>query len=220
MDVLKSEILELLDKDKEFRYTVAGYLGLSEILKKLGDLTEGQAKLREDFGKLVEEQSRLAKEQAKLREDFGQMYAQFSARFEEHDKKFNEIALELRSLRKEIGGLGETLGVLVEDYLIEKFGDDLRRRGLGLEEIRSLMVEGREIDAVFRDNEAIVIEVKSVVRGEDVRNLARKQEIVERTFKRPTRALIAGIRIDSAAENLAKDLRIEVLRRLPRKQIL
>ncbi|MBS7609783.1 hypothetical protein KEJ36_05610 [Candidatus Bathyarchaeota archaeon] len=198
MDVLKSEILELLDKDKEFRYAVAGYLGLSEILKRLGDLTDGQTKLREDFGKL---------------------YAQFSLRFEEHDRKFNEIALELKSLRKEVGGLGETLGVLVEDYIIEKFGDELRRRGLSLEEIRSLTVEGKEIDAVFRDNEAIVVEVKSVVRGEDIRDLARKQEIIERAFKRPTRAIIAGIRVDSAAENLAKDLRIEVLRRLPRKQI-
>ncbi|MEM3833392.1 MAG: hypothetical protein QW128_07385 [Thermoprotei archaeon] len=31
---LKKEFLSLLEKDVEFRYTVAGYLGLSEILKK------------------------------------------------------------------------------------------------------------------------------------------------------------------------------------------
>ncbi|WP_440059595.1 hypothetical protein ACSU1N_00075 [Thermogladius sp. 4427co] len=33
--VLKKEFLELLESDKEFRYAVAGYLGLSEILKRL-----------------------------------------------------------------------------------------------------------------------------------------------------------------------------------------
>jgi len=38
---LKKEFLELLEKDLEFRYTVAGYLGLSEILKRLDRLEEG-----------------------------------------------------------------------------------------------------------------------------------------------------------------------------------
>jgi len=41
METLKREILELLDKDVEFRYAVAGYLGLSEIMKKLDTLIEG-----------------------------------------------------------------------------------------------------------------------------------------------------------------------------------
>jgi hypothetical protein len=35
MEDLKREFLELLDRDLEFRYAVAGYLGLSEILKRL-----------------------------------------------------------------------------------------------------------------------------------------------------------------------------------------
>jgi hypothetical protein len=32
---LKRKFLSLLEKDVEFRYAVAGYLGLSEILKKM-----------------------------------------------------------------------------------------------------------------------------------------------------------------------------------------
>jgi hypothetical protein len=39
---LKREFLELLDKDLEFRYAVAGCLGLSEILKRLDSLTKEQ----------------------------------------------------------------------------------------------------------------------------------------------------------------------------------
>jgi hypothetical protein len=32
---LKEKFLELLDKDKEFRYAVAAYLGLADILRRL-----------------------------------------------------------------------------------------------------------------------------------------------------------------------------------------
>jgi len=63
LESLKKEFLELLDKDLEFRYTVAGYLGLSEILRRLDKIAEEQVKLRE-------EQVRLMEEQVKLREDF------------------------------------------------------------------------------------------------------------------------------------------------------
>lgn len=48
MEALKKEMLELLDKDLEFRYAVAGYLGLSEVLKRLDAIAEEQVKLRED----------------------------------------------------------------------------------------------------------------------------------------------------------------------------
>jgi len=52
MNALKKEFLELLDKDIEFRYAIAGYLGLSEILKRLDALAEEQVKLREDLNKI------------------------------------------------------------------------------------------------------------------------------------------------------------------------
>jgi len=76
MNKLKEEFLELLEKDKEFRYTVAGYLGLSEILKRLDRLEEGQNKLFEsqkriweNIEKLWENQNRLWENQNKLWEE-------------------------------------------------------------------------------------------------------------------------------------------------------
>jgi len=42
---LKKEFLDLLEKDREFRYTVAGYLGIREILERLDDIAEEQARL-------------------------------------------------------------------------------------------------------------------------------------------------------------------------------
>ncbi|MEM4281473.1 MAG: hypothetical protein QW470_06580 [Candidatus Caldarchaeum sp.] len=53
---LRREFIELLEKDEEFRYTVAGYLGLSEILKELKNLREGQSKLWEEVRSFRERQ--------------------------------------------------------------------------------------------------------------------------------------------------------------------
>jgi hypothetical protein len=41
---LKEKFLELLDKDKEFSYTVAAYLGLDDILRRLDKFEETQTK--------------------------------------------------------------------------------------------------------------------------------------------------------------------------------
>jgi len=239
---LREELVKLLREDREFRRRVASALGLPRIslsaeLRALREDFEKMytqfssrfdesdkkfAALREDFNLRFEEHD---KKIEALRQDFDKMYTQFSLRFEEHDKKFNELAIdlrdlstELRNLRREVGGIGETLGALVEDYTLDRFKEELGERGLRLEEIRSLELEGREIDAVFRDEEIIIVEVKSVVRGDDVSDLAKKREMAEKTFKRPARAIIAGIRVDGAAENLAKQLGIDVLRRFPKQR--
>jgi hypothetical protein len=42
---LRRQFLKLLDEDKEFRYTVAGYLGLGEILKRLDSIEENIRKI-------------------------------------------------------------------------------------------------------------------------------------------------------------------------------
>lgn len=36
----KKEFLDLLDKDIEFRYAIAGYLGLTDVLKRLDEEDE------------------------------------------------------------------------------------------------------------------------------------------------------------------------------------
>ncbi|MDW8061876.1 MAG: hypothetical protein RMJ00_04175, partial [Nitrososphaerota archaeon] len=64
IESLKKEFLELLDRDLEFRYAVAGYLGLSEILKRLDILAEEQTKFREEQAKIWEEIKLLREEQA------------------------------------------------------------------------------------------------------------------------------------------------------------
>jgi hypothetical protein len=77
---LKEEFLALLEKDKEFRYAVAGLLGFEEILRRLDKHEEELVKLREDLNRLGgnmllgfkrhdEELVKLREEMNKLRED-------------------------------------------------------------------------------------------------------------------------------------------------------
>ena len=100
---LKAKIFALLKEDEEFRYAVAGMLGLDEILRRLEkhderfneilsrldshdekfneilrrlDMHEAElVKLREDFNKLRLEQIKISEEQVRLREDFNRMLA-------------------------------------------------------------------------------------------------------------------------------------------------
>jgi hypothetical protein len=155
METLKREFLNLLDKDVEFRYAVAGYLGLSEILKRLDALAEEQIRLREEqtkiwmeIGKLREEQTRLAEEQVRLRE--------------EQTKIWDEIAKvweEIKALREEQTRLREDMiaGFKRHDEEIAKLREDMiagfRRHDEEITRLREDMIEGfrllrRHIDAL------------------------------------------------------------------------
>ena len=64
---LKEEILDLLERDKEFRYAVAGYLGISEILKRLDGLEENMLRLWEEIRALRKGQEKLWREVKHIR---------------------------------------------------------------------------------------------------------------------------------------------------------
>jgi len=110
MESLKREFLELLDKDLEFRYAVAGYLGLSEILKRLDTLAEEQTKLAKEQIELRREQAKLAEEQVKLREEQTKILTEMRALREEQAKIWTEIKAlreEQTKIWMEIAGLRE-----------------------------------------------------------------------------------------------------------------
>ena len=66
---LKSKILKLLKEDEEFRYAVAGLIGLEEILKRLDRHEAELVKLREDIEELREDMNKLREDTNRLRED-------------------------------------------------------------------------------------------------------------------------------------------------------
>jgi nitrate reductase assembly molybdenum cofactor insertion protein NarJ len=92
MRPLKREFLELLEKNREFRYAVAGYLGLDEILKRLDKHDE---KFNEILSRLDEHDRKFNEILATLKEHTA-ILKEHTARLDEHDRKFNEILAVLK----------------------------------------------------------------------------------------------------------------------------
>ena len=119
VEKLKKEFLELLEKDTEFRYTVAGYLGLSEILKRLDRLEEGQNKLWENQNRLWEEVKNLREGQNKLWEEVRKLWVEVRGLREDQRKLWVEVKglrEDQRKLRVSFESFGKALGVTLEDY--------------------------------------------------------------------------------------------------------
>ena len=102
---LKEKILDLLERDREFRYAVAGLIGLDEILKRLDEhdrkfneiltvLKEHTAILKEHTTRLDEHDRKFNEILATLKEHTA-ILKEYAARLNEHDRKFNEILAKL-----------------------------------------------------------------------------------------------------------------------------
>ena len=144
METLKRELLELLEKDVEFRYAVAGYLGLSEILKKLDALIEEQIKLREEQTKIWKEIMKLWEEVKNLREGQAKLWEGQAKLWEGQNKLWEEI----KNLREGQAKLWEEVKLLRVNY----------------ERMRKYMLSGfRELSAslgvTFEDHAAAFLDV-------------------------------------------------------------
>ncbi|MEM2483181.1 MAG: hypothetical protein QW365_08820, partial [Candidatus Nezhaarchaeales archaeon] len=85
---LKAKLFTLLREDLEFRYAVAGLLGLEEILRRLDRHEAELVRLREDFNR--------------MREDFNRMREDFNRKAEEDSKRFTAIEAEIARLREDM----------------------------------------------------------------------------------------------------------------------
>jgi chromosome segregation ATPase len=143
MDALKREFLQLLDTDIEFRYAVAGYLGLSEILKRLDSLSEEMVRLRKGQVRLRREQIRLRREQVRLTEEQVKIWGEIQGLKEEQVKIWGEIQglkEEQVKIWGEIQGLKEEQMKLREDFnkmlaVIERMDTRLNRVERTLEKL-------------------------------------------------------------------------------------
>jgi len=95
LEPLKREILELLEKDIEFRYAIAGYLGLSELLKRLDSLAEEQTKTRKEVERIWKEIERVWREIERLRDDFNRFFKLLDARLSRVERTLEKLTLEI-----------------------------------------------------------------------------------------------------------------------------
>ena len=188
---LKSRILKLLKEDEEFRYAVAGLLGLEEILKRLDRHEAELVKLREDMNKLREDMN-------KLRED---------------------MIRGFELVERHINALGARWGLMAGDAFREGLRGLLERElGLKVERWRVYDNAGIvfgypsevEVDIAVSDGKLILIEVSSHVKASDVLQFKRKAELYERvTGRKPDRLIIVTPYVDEKALEAARQLGVE-----------
>mgnify|MGYP001772783493 CR=1 FL=1 len=147
---LKARLLDLLDKDKEFRYAVAGKLGLSEILERLDRNEEAIRKLWEEVKAMREEQAKLGEGQAKLWESNNKLWEEVKALREGQAKLWesnNRLWEEVKALREGQTKLWEEVGELRKGQ--EELRKDVGSLRKGLEELRNEMrYFGVKLDAL------------------------------------------------------------------------
>jgi hypothetical protein len=196
---LKSRILRLLREDEEFRYAVAGLIGMEEILRRLDRHEAELVKLREDMVRHEAELVRLREDMNKLRED---------------------MIRGFELIERHISALGARWGLMAEDAFRESLRGLLEKElGFRVEKWKAYDEAGIvfgypsevEVDVTISDGKLILIEVSSHVRASDVLQFRRKAELYEKlTGKRPDRLIMVTPYVDEKALEAARRLEIEV----------
>jgi len=165
---LKRRFLKLLDEDVEFRYTVAGYLGLSELLKRLDGIEAEQLRLREEMAKMREEMIRMREEFDKrfeaMRADFNRMLDMIDRRLTRVERTLEKLTLDIEEEARSI--VRHRLGEMGHEIVIS-----------------SLIKPELELNIYGATDELCVLGEASVRAGLSVlRDLKRKLRIVEERY--------------------------------------
>jgi hypothetical protein len=218
---LKSRMLRLLREDEEFRYAVAGLLGLEEILKRLDRHEAELVRLREDMNKLREDMvegfRRHDIELAKLREDMVEG-------FKRHDVELARLREDMirgfELVESHISALGARWGIMAESAFRESLKGLLEKElGYRVEKWTVFDEAGRvygypsvvDVDVTVSDGKLILIEVSSHIKASDITTFRRKAELyMEKTGKRLDKLVVVTPYTDDTAQKAAKELGIEV----------
>jgi len=220
---LKEKFLELLDKDKEFRYAVAGYLGLADILKRLDRLEEIQTKILEEIKEIRIEQNKLWENQNKMWEEIKALKENQEKLWENQNKIWeeikglkegqNQIWKEIRSLREVQNQIWEEIRSLREDQ--NKIWEEIK----GLKEGQNQIWE--EIKSLREDQNKIWEEIRSLREGQnklwkeiksirlEMRAMREEQRRLSITVERLTISVEEEAR-DVISYRLNKELGIEI----------
>jgi hypothetical protein len=199
---LKSRILRMLKKDEEFRYAVAGLLGLEEILKRLDRHEDEVRRIWQEIEKLREDMN-------KLREDMMKM-------FELMDRRISR-------LENLISAIGARWGIMAEDAFRGELRGILEKEfGVKVERWITIDEEGLvygfkgviEVDIAIEDGKTMLIEISSSVDRSRVAAFLRKAQLYEkRTGIRPDYLIMVTSYAEDAAVEAAKEVGVEVYMR-------
>jgi chromosome segregation ATPase len=172
----KRRFLRSLDEDIEFRYAVAGYLGISEILKRLDSLEENMLKLWEEVRSLREDVNALKVDVSTLKDDVNTLKIDVSTL----KSDVNTLKNDVREIRTTLDRL--TLTVEEEARSMVKYKI---KEKLNVEiELSNIFIDSKEIDIYGADDEICIIGEAAVRLGVKLVNeLLDKVELIK--SKRP-----------------------------------
>ncbi|MEM2334564.1 MAG: hypothetical protein QXZ62_08410 [Candidatus Caldarchaeum sp.] len=191
---LKRELLRLLEEDEEFRYAVAGRIGILEILKRLDRLEEWQNRLWEEV------------------RDLRYAFNRLEGRVDRLEGRVDRLE---KRVSKGFAELGSALGVTYEMHanayiqvLLEELGYPDARVGGGY-----VLKDGEvlEID-MFCEDPLVVGEVTSRLRDEEEMNreiaklLERVEAVSSKYGKKPFMVVLS---VGVVPENLVQKLRTD-----------
>mgnify|MGYP000212136402 CR=1 FL=1 len=223
---IKKMLIQLLQEDEEFRYTVVGILATVFVRKdELRDLIAEIKQLREDFNKQIIALRRdfneriVAIEQRieEMRRDFNERIVAIEQRIEEMRRDFNEQILRLnrsvRSLECSIGAIGARWGVLSEDAFRSALRGILENWfGVKVTKWEAYDDEGIvygypsivDADVVIKDRKHILIEIKAHVRRSDVAEIMNIAKVYEKKEGVKPDLVIVSPYVEEKAKELAK----------------
>ena len=222
---LRKEFIKLLEKDPEFRQTVAGYLGLAETLKKLDQHLEELRSIRQEQQKtwqnierlwqevreLRQDQTKLWEEVRELRVNQTKLWEEVKGLRENQEKLWQEVR-ELRHdfivFRTELTGISATVGAIAESGARRALREWAAAQGIRLGRLRPITVEGREINFVaeYVDTEGrkgiLYAEAKSTVRSREVEDFSQLASAAEKIYGQGLKVIL-GFRIYEEAYEAA-----------------
>ena len=162
---LKKSIIRLLKEDEEFRYTVAGLIGLDEVLKRF-DKFDGI------FAELLKRVEKHSGEIAKLRKDMVKGFAR-------HDEILLKHSEEIARLREDM-----VKGFAKHDEALARHGEILLKHSEEITKLREDMVKGfaKHDEVLVKHSEEI-----ARLREDMVKGFARHDEILTRHSEEITR---------------------------------
>ena len=155
---LKAKVLELLREDVEFRYAVAGMLGLDEILRRLEKHDEKFEEILKRLDRHEEELVRLREdmiagfrrhdeELARLREDLNKLREDMNAGFKRHDEILERHAHEIAKLREDM-----IAGFRRHDEILERHAQELARLREDLNKMLGVIAQIQEEQRRLRES--------------------------------------------------------------------
>jgi len=169
---LKEEILDLLERDKEFRYAVAGYLGISETLKRLDALEERMVQLLEEQKKLWEEVKGLKESVKGLREGQEKLWEEVGALRKGQEKLWKEVKRIRVTTDRLALSLEEEARSFIAHRLKQELGIDVK--------LDRVFVDSMEIDIYGATGDICVIGEATVRLGaKRVERLVRRVELIK-----------------------------------------